>query len=851
MSSTPRLQINHKPVVAWALNAKLSKPGLCAQLAAFKECGFGGVLVIPWGGLPYAFMSEPWLGAVECILRFSRKNRMEVWIWDDWIFPSGFAGGIVGREDEDKSRKLEVTMDIILEKGEAFEFALPPRSIVAGVSRTDKTTNLTGAVTRLRPGGDGIIRHRALERSRLVVVGWKHVSGMRHTVESHSRYLTGKGNWDIYTGEAETAFSVDMLNAGTTRKFLDCIHERYWKRFRAYFGGTLKGFFYDEPHIPSVFPWTPALESEFRSRKGYPLADHLIPMLVEQTFCGYDMAGGPRSGRAMQALEDYHDVWTDMMAENFYGAIQRWCHDHGVLSIGHMGSDESLKNILSNCGTYFKNMERSDMPGIDVIFDQLPLGKFVDFNRMAGSRASVLGKKWALSESFAAMGHGVSLDEMRYVYEHQIVRGVNKFMPKLANYDPFKSFYFHPPELSPLCSPIIRKYGAILNSRTEKLCAFMSRGQPMDRAAVYVPFANYYRSQTEVAGEIDAFAELLAYDQREFDYIGPHDLRRMKASRGIAVSAGGRRYSDVIIPPRACLHADEIRHLRSLQAGGCNVIHGTPFHELVRNARLKTCGREDLLAHLRPVARALLLSPSRLPISSSTRILDRHSSATMLLNESDKEQVAALKCPEGWRLHELEIESGKVFKLTPGVSLSWAPGQSRVILHGRREIRSAVAPPRPRSSEAILLDHWRLKLPNGKTVSLPPPFPSWNDLGFAAYSGVMTYQAEFVLGAGLDHACLDLGVVSYAATVLLDGKIAGHAVFNPYTLHLQRLTPGRHCLEIEVMNTPANAVCGTPERSRQLEREGAFRGTYAPIYLPLDRTKLRSGLFGPVTLVPV
>ena len=91
----------------------------------------------------------------------------------------------------------------------------------------------------------------------------------------------------------------------------------------------------------------------------------------------------------------------------------------------------------------------------------------------------------------------------------------------------------------------------------------------------------------------------------------------------------------------------------------------------------------------------------------------------------------------------------------------------------------------------------------------------------------------------------------YAATVWLDQREVGHAVFTPFRLPITGLAKGWHTLRVEVLNTLANSICGTEERERQLERKGAFIGTYAPIYLPLDRQKILSGLLGPVVLQPV
>ncbi|MDP6720588.1 MAG: hypothetical protein QGF59_18140, partial [Pirellulaceae bacterium] len=52
----------------------------------------------------------------------------------------------------------------------------------------------------------------------------------------------------------------------------------------------------------------------------------------------------------------------------------------------------------------------------------------------------------------------------------------------------------------------------------------------------------------------------------------------------------------------------------------------------------------------------------------------------------------------------------------------------------------------------------------------------------------------------------------------------------------------------KVLNTLANAVLGDPDKVEKLRSEGAFKGTYEMFYHPLDKQKLRSGLFGPVRL---
>ena len=54
--------------------------------------------------------------------------------------------------------------------------------------------------------------------------------------------------------------------------------------------------------------------------------------------------------------------------------------------------------------------------------------------------------------------------------------------------------------------------------------------------------------------------------------------------------------------------------------------------------------------------------------------------------------------------------------------------------------------------------------------------------------------------------------------------------------------------KIKDLNTSATAELGDPDKVEKLRSEGAFKGTYEMFYHPLDKQKLRSGLFGPVRL---
>ena len=107
-----------RPYVQWTLNDHVTRAGLSRQLRSFAACGFGGAMISPWGGTPYAFMSRSWLDRVAWAVELAAQQGLGVWLWDDWLFPSGFAGGVLGKEDRHKSKKLKVLVDLTVEAGE-------------------------------------------------------------------------------------------------------------------------------------------------------------------------------------------------------------------------------------------------------------------------------------------------------------------------------------------------------------------------------------------------------------------------------------------------------------------------------------------------------------------------------------------------------------------------------------------------------------------------------------------------------------------------------------------------------------------------------------------------------------
>lgn len=210
-------------------------------------------------------------------------------------------------------------------------------------------------------------------------------------------------------------FYVDVLDPAVTQDFLNEIHEKYYARF----GSDFAGFFTDEPQISrNGIPWSNVMLESYRQRYGEDLIPHLPELFVRQ--------GDWKTTRIR-----FWKLVTDLFSANFMKKIHDWCEDHNLKFTGHMVLEETFRSQVTSNGAVMPHYEYLTIPGMDC------LGRHIIYDLTAyqlGSVAQQLGKKQVLSETFALCGHNVSFDELRVIYSHQMVHGVNLLCQHLEGY---------------------------------------------------------------------------------------------------------------------------------------------------------------------------------------------------------------------------------------------------------------------------------------------------------------------------------------------------------------------------------------------------------------------------------
>ena len=210
-------------------------------------------------------------------------------------------------------------------------------------------------------------------------------------------------------------FYVDTLDGKVTDCFIEEIYRPYYEKF----GTAFEGFFTDEPQISrNGIPWSFILPEEYERAYGEDLLSRLPQLFMAV-------------GDYKQTRVNFWKLVTELFSKNFMKKIYDFCDERGLKLTGHVVLEENLLCQLVSNGACMPHYEYFHIPGMDWLgrHNKPSLTPY-----QVGSAARQLGKKQVLSETFACCGHGVGHDELKWIYEYQMVRGINLLCQHLQGY---------------------------------------------------------------------------------------------------------------------------------------------------------------------------------------------------------------------------------------------------------------------------------------------------------------------------------------------------------------------------------------------------------------------------------
>ncbi|MFA6564133.1 MAG: hypothetical protein WCV00_19680 [Verrucomicrobiia bacterium] len=99
------------PLAMWALTGTLKSDDVRRQLDGYRDVGWGVVLYPRWG-LELEYLSDAWFERIRFIVEQAAARKMEVWLYDEFCWPSGHAKGLVTKGHEElEAQVLHVESD--------------------------------------------------------------------------------------------------------------------------------------------------------------------------------------------------------------------------------------------------------------------------------------------------------------------------------------------------------------------------------------------------------------------------------------------------------------------------------------------------------------------------------------------------------------------------------------------------------------------------------------------------------------------------------------------------------------------------------------------------------------------
>jgi len=525
LSQMPDPPAGYRAAPLWDWNDVITKKDIEFQMKKFKEGGIGGVFIHPRPGLVTEYLSEDWNQLFDYTVEMAKELGMQVWIYDENSYPSGFAGGHVQ--------------------------ARYPDSYKHGTGLGYKITNTLADTAGLEI--EVILQKTAS--------GFKTIfSSTSSTFSTISTLSSDSTLYIFYRTHPSTSFwyggfpYVDLLYPGVTDTFMKATMEGYEKYNKEDFGKTLRGVFTDEPNLSAaegkgtVVRWTPDLFEQFEKRWGYPLQPNL-GALVEET------------GEWMKVRHDYFTLTLEMFLDRWAVPWFNYCEKNNLDWTGHYwehgwpypgeGIDEAAFYMYHQ------------MPGVDMLgrtYDPEGLeGQFGNIRavRELGSSANQAGWRRTLSETWGGAGWQISFAELKRLVDWEVVMGVNFVNPHLSYYSMQGVRKFDYPPSFNYQEPWWDNF-SLLGDYIGRICLAVSAGEQINNILVLQPntTAWMYHSSTKdhpaIAGLSRTFItfvrNLEAY-QYEYDLGSEQVMKRFAEVTHNGLMVRNRTYDHIVIPP--------------------------------------------------------------------------------------------------------------------------------------------------------------------------------------------------------------------------------------------------------------------------------------------------------------
>jgi len=434
--------VEHGMKPFWFWNGEMKDEEITRQIKEMADKGIGGFFIHPRQGNTLPYMSNQWFEKVGVAIEAAKKYGLEVWLYDEYPYPSGIcAGEVVNGHPEYEARILKVNK-FDINGPQEYECELPWGEVIMAAAYPVENGEVNWKSPIRLEDEIGNNQPEKIYHQSLGLTAYNTKRFMSGNLVKKLHWKVPAGSWRVYIfiqvpvrGHKYFDSFVDPVNPEAVRRFIELTHERYKRHFGHEFGKTIKGIFSDEISPMGAPMWSPLMPKLFREKNGYDLIEYL-PALFD------DMGEGTDKFRY-----DYNNTITNAFIESYDMQIHNWCRENGILYVGE-------KPILRS-----SQIQHMDIQGMDAghqkAGDETQLAHFnYRVNaKIAESGAFFYKKKKVLCECYHSIGWSMTIQDMKWIIDWLAVQGVSMFVPHgffyttdaLAKHDaPPSSFYQMP-----------------------------------------------------------------------------------------------------------------------------------------------------------------------------------------------------------------------------------------------------------------------------------------------------------------------------------------------------------------------------------------------------------------------
>lgn len=495
------------------------------------------------------WLGPNWFRDVGICLNAAKQHNLQLWIFDEKWWPSQGVGGKV--PPRYAAKKLHGTFTgvtgptVFEEIGYAGERYI---ATVAGRVAAD------GAID----AGSLLDLAKFIDAGKLV---WTVPEGAWKIMKFTHVQAPGLGQG------GGTQLSVDGASKDCVDWLLETVYQPHYEHFKADFGKTIAGFFYDEP--------------ETRGDWGTGLNPVLEELGVDwkNAYVAYifQLSGEAQVAARYQYLEARAETWGRTM----YGGISHWCEEHGVRSIGHFMEHSNMYTLDAFCaGDLMRVQKYTSMGGIDAVFSQFKMGQRAARDapcwqtpKLCSSISHAYGKRddQAMVEIFGARGQDLTYPEMKWWADHMQVSGVNFLIPHSFNprapYDNDCPPYFDNGGFEPRW-PLYRVFA----DYTSRLSLMLSGGHHVAPVALLSPGQSVQMGKHVTLEQISESLQDSLYD---CDWLPYEVFEKDMTLTDKELRLRAESYKVLIVPPVEVIpYATLAKALAFFQHGGTVVAHG-------------------------------------------------------------------------------------------------------------------------------------------------------------------------------------------------------------------------------------------------------------------------------------